>query len=616
MKPYKKVRINAFTYFCMIFLCLVCDLQISAQSPTTRGTEFWLGFVENLDLSGNGQPKFSFFVSCETTTSGAISLPATGYTQPFTAVAGQVTQIFLPAGVFYPIGSEQVEHFGIMVTSQEPITLGVQHHRLYFSDASSVLPLTELDSRYSVITHKDDSGGGGLSEFIIVATQNNTTVDIVPSVLTRMLKPPGVSITITLQKGEVYQMQSYEDLTGTSVVARAGKKIAIFSGTNSGTVQCNHTSHLYDQNFPVSRWGNEYVLIPFVYGYADVFRVLAQEDSTLVYNGCQTPVLLHRGQYHDFQSNVPFRITSSHPVAVGQFKMGQECTYLGDCTFMIHAPATFCSKHVSFPALQTAIVSADPYTKHSVNIVVRSVNMVPVYLDNNPVTFSSVSNSEFSYAILPLSVGSHTLISDSGFYASTAGFGQYDGYSFFLGYDGKYDFENTLSIDGPDTLCSGSDGKFSGISLFHPSSWSWNFGDETISNLQNPSHSYSALGQYTVSLLVVDSVGCTHVADYSADVFCADKYSECEVFVPTAFSPNNNGIDDYDCVYGLCIKELEYVVYNQWGQVVFKTKSRSECWDGKYKGQQLDNAVFAWTLSATLYSGKKITRTGNVTIIR
>lgn len=600
-----------------IVLIFLFSGQLSAQSYSTRGTEFWLSFIENLDLMGNGQPKFSFFISCDITTNGAITIPTTGYTQPFTATAGQVTEVFLPAGIFYPIGSEQVGQFGVLITSQQPISVGAQHHRLYFSDASIVLPVTELSSSYRVITHKDDSGTGGLSEFVVVATDDNTIVDIVPSVITKLLKPPGVPITITLQKGEVYQVQSYEDLTGSSVNARAGKKIAVFSGATSATVECDATNHLYDQNFPINRWGNEYVLMPLAAGATDVFRVLAQENGTLIYQNCQQPILLDKGEYHDFQSAVPFRITSTHAIGVGQFKKGQECTALGDCTFMLNAPVSFNSKNLRFSSLQTAIVSAPQYTQHNVNIIIRTANAVPVYLDNNLVTFFPFSSDPaYSYARVSVSAGAHSLVSDSSFYAFASGFGQYDGYSYFLGYDDKHKLIKNVTIEGPDYLCIDSAGKYSGVSPLSVASWSWNFGDESSSDQQSLSHSFSHNGNYTITLLAVDSAGCTYVAEHYTDVACADMYSECEIFVPTAFSPNGNGIDDYECVYGACIGEMEYTIFDSWGELVFKTTNQTQCWDGTYKGGQLDNAVFTWTLSATLYSGKKIMQEGNVTLIK
>lgn len=612
--------INSRTMECIWIIAFLFFLQgkISAQSNTTKGTEFWVSFMENLDLNGNGQPKFSFFISCDISTNGIISIPATGYTQAFTATVGQITEVFLPNGIFYPIGSEHIEQCGIKVTSTNPITLGAQHHRLYFSDASIVLPVTQLADNYIVLAHKDDGNYGGFSEFIVEATENNTIIDIVPSCITRMLKPPGIPITVTLQQGEVYQVQSGEDLTGTSITAREGKKIAVFSGANSGTIECGATNHLYDQNYPISLWGNEYLLVPFVPGYTDMLRILAKDDSTLVYSNCQPPILLNKGQYYDLQLNSPLRITSSHPITIGQFKKGQICSSLGDCTFIINTPVSFNAKKIIFSSLQTAIVGADPFTVHYVNIVAKSANTISVKLDNAQVAFTPIpSNPIYSCAQVSVTVGPHTLVSDSGFYAFAAGFGFYDGYSYFLGYDNKYILsQNNLKIMSPDSLCSLSSGNFYGNASSSLSSWNWDFGDGGTSNQQNSAHSFVTKGTYSITLLATDSVGCPYLAEQTVYVSCIDKSIDCEIFVPTAFSPNNNGIDDYECVYGACIKEMEFIVYSQWGEIVFKTTDQSKCWDGTLKDGKLNNAVFAWTLGATLYSGKQITKKGNLTIVK
>ncbi len=90
---------------------------------------------------------------------------------------------------------------------------------------------------------------------------------------------------------------------------------------------------------------------------------------------------------------------------------------------------------------------------------------------------------------------------------------------------------------------------------------------------------------------------------------------ECEVFIPTAFSPNQNNLNDLACVYGPCIKDIDFKIYDRWGELVFETTDKSNCWDGSYKGKTLNNAVFAWTLDATLRSGRHITKKGNITLI-
>jgi gliding motility-associated-like protein len=92
--------------------------------------------------------------------------------------------------------------------------------------------------------------------------------------------------------------------------------------------------------------------------------------------------------------------------------------------------------------------------------------------------------------------------------------------------------------------------------------------------------------------------------------------AECTVFVPTAFSPDANGTNDRACVYSACIRTMEFAVYDQWGEQIYFTTDKTKCWDGTYQGKELNDAVFAWTLNATLTSGERITKKGNISLIR
>ncbi len=91
---------------------------------------------------------------------------------------------------------------------------------------------------------------------------------------------------------------------------------------------------------------------------------------------------------------------------------------------------------------------------------------------------------------------------------------------------------------------------------------------------------------------------------------------KCGVFVPTAFSPEGNGVNDLFCVYGNCIKEMHFKIYDRWGELVFESDRLSTCWDGTYKGMPCDEAVFAWTLTGKYNSGNFFTQKGNLSLIR
>ena len=159
--------------------------------PATTGTAHWVTFMENLDLQFNTPPYFELVISSETFTMGEVLFPSTGYSIPFSVEAMQDTVITLPTNVYYGLGDEAVFEHGMMVTSDDPVSVYAYHHRLYFSEAAMILPEERLGTDYVVLAHEDDLYGHP-SEFVVLATRDSTTVSITPSVLTAGFRPPGV----------------------------------------------------------------------------------------------------------------------------------------------------------------------------------------------------------------------------------------------------------------------------------------------------------------------------------------------------------------------------------------------------------------------------------------
>ncbi len=108
------------------------------------------------------------------------------------------------------------------------------------------------------------------------------------------------------------------------------------------------------------------------------------------------------------------------------------------------------------------------------------------------------------------------------------------------------------------------------------------------------------------------TTGCTSIdsVTVTVDIICG------EVFVPNGFSPNGDGVNDVECVYGKCIETMHFSIYDRWGEKVFETENTGQCWDGTYKGQLMNSAVFVYYLQATMLSGESISKKGNISLIR
>jgi gliding motility-associated-like protein len=89
-----------------------------------------------------------------------------------------------------------------------------------------------------------------------------------------------------------------------------------------------------------------------------------------------------------------------------------------------------------------------------------------------------------------------------------------------------------------------------------------------------------------------------------------------ELFVPTIFSPNDDGLNDLECVMGSCVIAIDFTIYNRWGEAVFITTERDECWDGNFRGKPAQTGVYVYKLKAILDNGQTITQSGNINLTR
>jgi gliding motility-associated-like protein len=111
---------------------------------------------------------------------------------------------------------------------------------------------------------------------------------------------------------------------------------------------------------------------------------------------------------------------------------------------------------------------------------------------------------------------------------------------------------------------------------------------------------------------VTDGNGCVD----SACVVITVEMPCGEIFVPNAFSPNSDGANDQECVKGNCIQTFHFVIYDRWGEKVFETNDINQCWDGTYKGKQMNTAVYVYFMEATITTGEKVTKKGNISLVR
>jgi gliding motility-associated-like protein len=117
----------------------------------------------------------------------------------------------------------------------------------------------------------------------------------------------------------------------------------------------------------------------------------------------------------------------------------------------------------------------------------------------------------------------------------------------------------------------------------------------SCANCANPTATPTETTTYMVT--AVDEFGCSATASVTITVFQENKS-----ILPNAFSPNGDGVDDIFHVTGKNIVSVDLYIYNRWGNEIYAATdiSTEEGWDGKYKGMDVEIAVFVYYASALL----------------
>ncbi len=129
---------------------------------------------------------------------------------------------------------------------------------------------------------------------------------------------------------------------------------------------------------------------------------------------------------------------------------------------------------------------------------------------------------------------------------------------------------------------------------------SWNFGDpasgaNNTSTSLTPSHTFSATGTYKISSIVNFSCGTDTLFKTLTITNCDSIAKECKFFVPNAFTPNSDGINDkFYPVTSCTFQQYEFLIFNRWGELIFQTSNQTDQWDGKNKGSDCSAGVYVY----------------------
>jgi len=441
---------------------LAFALLLSANSfgqgiiPTV-GTDFWMGFMNNY---GGGSAELRLFISSSTATSGVVDLPLQGWNQAFNVVPGVVTTVVVPLALGEHTTNDVVDSKGIHITTLDDVSVFGINFANATADATKILPVKSMGTEYYVTTYQGIgfAGNNMASECLIVATTDNTQVEIIPSVATFGGHAAGVPYIVDLMEGESYQIKAANnntDLTGTKITGTAVsgdcRPFAVFGGVECANIPtgCTYCDHVCDQMLPYDSWGTEYYTVPFDGPNSYTYTVLARDNGTSVSINGGAPFVLNAGQSQIFNSVASAdQIIGSAPICVTQFMQGTSCSGTGDPAMLVLNADDQRISDVTFGTVTSGIINS-----HNLNLVVETIDVGTVLLDGTPIPVGDFTvypaNPVNSYAQLTITQGSHNLSAPNGFSAYSYGTGNAESYAYSVG---SFSVEPPLLVDS--ALCT------------------------------------------------------------------------------------------------------------------------------------------------------------------
>lgn len=476
-----------------------------AQVPSTEGKDFWVTFLKG-NRNTSDKTKLTLTISalkgCEVT----IENPKSGFSHTVTVKDNSNTELstddVLKMADCYSETSESVTYTALHVTAKEDISLFAGNYRYASFDATNVLPTPALLDDYLIQTYPasdheyyegDEKQKPQGSHFAIIAVEDGETI-VDYNLTTKTAGGNTGTQSVTLKKGEVWYVWSgwtegnVSDLSGTTVKARDGKKIAVFQGCSHTNVPTavRHRDHLVSQAMPTAYWGTEFAITASRHHRRDIIAVMAINDGTEVYINSEDgePQLVHT---FDFNSSDPQERKHYWTFEIGEFlaycadKEGQSpshgqlppplivdssCYITTSCPAGVHLFMVSCRYDNIVPKVSDDTLVSDPamlwispieqvikeinfstyHTPdgklHHMNIVTPTNNIQTMeWTDQNgdkhniAEHFHPVrgTDNEYSFARIEIPEGQHHLKGTEGFLAHVYGFGKRESYAYSCG---------------------------------------------------------------------------------------------------------------------------------------------------------------------------------------
>jgi hypothetical protein len=581
----------------LLVAIFACTTLPAWSQVTTEGKEFWVALNMTTGTGGDVHEPFICITTQHPGGSYTISnpadasftpitgqIPATGYIK-ITAKTNPTSTNEINLNKWYPVGqtaqtiSNQTKDVGLKISTTVDCSVYAGNRLPQSFDAANILPITALQTEYITqdypgYDHQDQ--GGGYPVITILATENNTQVQVNPS--SSVLNSSGTAlITKTLNAGQVLYITGENRATLSGTAVTSDKKIAVFTGVNNTDVPgpLSARDHLYEQSMPIEYWGTHFVVTRSMKKDANRIRVTAKENGTSIFlDGIGNPIAtINAGDTYEFElCSAEMRTQSAYTRAEAEGR-GTEFFLDGNAHYLeTSCPCAVYSYDVSekyyissgtsdvdpnaagdpsmvwispleqqIDSITFGVMNTDKTTTHYVNIItpseaadslkVREVSMNAgkVVYGNNLVQPGDVlpvpGNSAYSYARIKLKDNKesvYTITSKIGFIAHVYGSGDKESYAYSAGSAAVIQgvkVNNKLFTDGyvsNERFCMGDTLKFDAkVGTDEIARVDWNFGDGITDYNSTPQveHSYTVPGWYDVEADLYGHQVCTDEAD-------------------------------------------------------------------------------------------------------
>lgn len=141
--------------------------------------------------------------------------------------------------------------------------------------------------------------------------------------------------------------------------------------------------------------------------------------------------------------------------------------------------------------------------------------------------------------------------------------------------------------------------------------WRYLWGDGATANIPNPSHTYADTGSYIITQYVETQYGCRDTIDIEVIID-----PEFRFYIPSAFSPNNDDINETFYGEGIGIIEYSMKIFDRWGEFIFESNEEDFHWDGSFQGEQVQAGVYVYQFDILDVKGNPHRFRGHVTLFR